>query len=205
MATTNDTGTARTIEDIERRQQEVRAIEFDAVRTLITVLRELAIALPPESKLPYDLADAAKSLEEKAALYEGMGEIASRWGVQRAVAAEPCDPRRDGPLAARSRTDDPRDRQHHHRGPQDRSRAVHQGPRPDRPADQEAARTGSGLVAAQARAALREFLTDLGRTPQGPPTRSRSPTPLVRGFTTLSTRRTGHRQRWPTTGTRRTT
>jgi hypothetical protein len=60
----------RTIEDIERRQRELHAVELDAVRTLVVVLRELAIALPSESKLPYDLADAAKRLAKEVAFYE---------------------------------------------------------------------------------------------------------------------------------------
>jgi hypothetical protein len=60
----------RTIEDIERRQRELHAVELDAVRTLVVVLRELAIALPSESKLPYELADTAKKLSKAVARYE---------------------------------------------------------------------------------------------------------------------------------------
>ena len=55
---------ARTIEDIERRQREVRALEVDAMDVLVRVLRDIAVALPVESKLPYDLADCAKRLEQ---------------------------------------------------------------------------------------------------------------------------------------------
>ena len=62
---------ARTIADIERRQREVRSSELKAMDLLINVLRDIAVALPVESKLPYDLADCAKQLEKDLARYAG--------------------------------------------------------------------------------------------------------------------------------------
>ena len=53
----------RTIEDIERRQREVRMVEIEAMDVLVRVLRDIAVNLPVESKLTYDLADCAKALE----------------------------------------------------------------------------------------------------------------------------------------------
>ena len=58
-ATTPRGEAPRTIEDIEARQRVVRSVEIDA---LVTVLRDIAVALPVESKMTYDLADAAKRL-----------------------------------------------------------------------------------------------------------------------------------------------
>ena len=56
-----------TIEQIEQRQRVVRSIEIDAMNVLIRVLRDLAVALPIESKMTFDLADAAKRLEKDVA------------------------------------------------------------------------------------------------------------------------------------------
>ena len=55
----------RTIEDIERRQREVRVIETDALGVLVWMLRDVAIALPVESKLVFALADCAKEIERR--------------------------------------------------------------------------------------------------------------------------------------------
>src|SRR4051794_36011909 len=71
MSTTSKPNGARTVADIERRQREVRALELDAMDVLIRVLRDIAVALPMESKLPYDLADCAKRLEQDLARYAG--------------------------------------------------------------------------------------------------------------------------------------
>jgi hypothetical protein len=52
----------RTIEDIERRAAEIRVEERRALATLVVCMREIAVRCPIESRLPMQLAEAAKSL-----------------------------------------------------------------------------------------------------------------------------------------------
>jgi hypothetical protein len=54
----------RTIEDIERQAVEIRGAENLALAQLVAVMRELAVRLPVESRLPLYLAEHAKSIEE---------------------------------------------------------------------------------------------------------------------------------------------
>jgi hypothetical protein len=53
----------QTIEDIERQAEAIRQAEADTMARLAAFLRELAVALPPESKLPVRLAKAAKGAD----------------------------------------------------------------------------------------------------------------------------------------------
>lgn len=55
--------TTQTIEQIERRIVDVRDAENEALGVLVTVMREIAVRLPVESRLPLILAERAKSIE----------------------------------------------------------------------------------------------------------------------------------------------
>src|SRR5215217_8250307 len=55
--------TTQTIEEIERRAADVLEQERQALRALVDCLREIAVRLPVESRLPLDLAKAAGTLE----------------------------------------------------------------------------------------------------------------------------------------------
>ncbi|HEY4279401.1 MAG TPA: hypothetical protein VGM91_14350 [Conexibacter sp.] len=56
--------TTQTIDQLERRIVAVRDAENDALTVLVTVLREIAVRLPVDSRLPLILAKRAKSIEE---------------------------------------------------------------------------------------------------------------------------------------------
>jgi hypothetical protein len=56
MAINKGTAAVQTIEQIESRAREIRRAERDAMRGLSEYLRELAVTLPPESKLPLHFA-----------------------------------------------------------------------------------------------------------------------------------------------------
>jgi hypothetical protein len=80
--------TTRTIADIERRAEEIKDAELDAIDRLIVFLRELAVELPSESKLPLIFADKANKLSnitryrwnpEWAKL--DLDQLADEWGV----------------------------------------------------------------------------------------------------------------------------
>jgi hypothetical protein len=53
----------RTIEDIEREAQEILAAEQRAIGVLVDCIREIAVQLPAMSRLSFELAKAARSLE----------------------------------------------------------------------------------------------------------------------------------------------
>lgn len=55
--------TTQTIEQIEARLVEVREADRDAMQRIADLLRELAVTLPIESKLPLRFAKAAKSID----------------------------------------------------------------------------------------------------------------------------------------------
>jgi hypothetical protein len=55
---------AHTIEDIERRAEEVEGAELEALHRVAELLRELAVELPHESKLPVSFANTAKRIEK---------------------------------------------------------------------------------------------------------------------------------------------
>lgn len=56
--------TVQTIEQIEARTIEIRDAENEALTVLVHVMREIAVRLPLESRLPMVLAERAKSIEE---------------------------------------------------------------------------------------------------------------------------------------------
>lgn len=53
----------QTIEQIEARDAEVRTAERDAMSQLAELLRELAVELPPESRLPIRFAKTANYID----------------------------------------------------------------------------------------------------------------------------------------------
>lgn len=53
----------RTIEQIEQRAAEIHRAECDALRSIAAFLREQAVNLPVESRLPLDFAEAANTLD----------------------------------------------------------------------------------------------------------------------------------------------
>lgn len=55
--------TPRTFEDIERDAADILEQERQALQVLTHCIREIAVRLPPASRLTLDLADAAKSLQ----------------------------------------------------------------------------------------------------------------------------------------------
>src|SRR5215213_361732 len=55
---------AHTIEDIERRAEEVEGAELEALHRIAELLRELAVELPRESKLPIAFAKTAKRIDQ---------------------------------------------------------------------------------------------------------------------------------------------
>lgn len=55
--------TTQTIEQLEARIVEVREADRDAMQQIAELLRELAVTLPAESKLPLRFAKAAKSID----------------------------------------------------------------------------------------------------------------------------------------------
>lgn len=55
--------TTQTIEQIEARLIEVRGADRDAMQQIANLLRELAVTLPVESKLPLRFAESAKTLD----------------------------------------------------------------------------------------------------------------------------------------------
>lgn len=59
-------GPLRTIDDLERRQQEVLECERDAVAAVAMLLRELAIRLPDESPLIRRFAEQAHAIDIQA-------------------------------------------------------------------------------------------------------------------------------------------
>src|SRR4051794_38449787 len=56
--------TTQTIEQIEARAAAIDEAERDSLRRLAAFLRDLAVELPVESKLPLQCADAAKTLDQ---------------------------------------------------------------------------------------------------------------------------------------------
>jgi hypothetical protein len=57
-------GTPRTIEEIEQRAALIHRSERDAFDRLAAFLRELAVELPPESRLPIRFAEAANRITQ---------------------------------------------------------------------------------------------------------------------------------------------
>jgi hypothetical protein len=53
----------QTIEDIERRAEEIKDAELDTLARLAAFIRELAVELPPESRMPLIFAKTANDLD----------------------------------------------------------------------------------------------------------------------------------------------
>jgi hypothetical protein len=69
---------AQTIEEIEARADAIKQAENEAMSALAAFLRDLAVTLPPESKLPVRFAEAAKSIDL-------FGDAAAFWRVEQGI------------------------------------------------------------------------------------------------------------------------
>jgi len=64
---------ARTFEEIEARAAEVRDAERQALKALIACIREIAVRLPADSRLPLDLAGMARVIGLWVSAPDGIG------------------------------------------------------------------------------------------------------------------------------------
>lgn len=71
----------QTIEQIEARERDLRRDESLALRSLAAFLRELAVHLPVESRLPARFAKAAKNAD----MFAGADSPVAMWELERVI------------------------------------------------------------------------------------------------------------------------